>query len=155
MEKEIWKDIEGYEGIYEISNLGRIKALERLVNNRFGTLSRKKEKILKIKLSSNTKRYIDVMLWKEGKFKSFLLHRLLALHFIPNPGMKPIINHIDHNCLNNSLDNLEWTTQSKNIKHAFDSGRCEHIRKIFSEALKLRHKMKDVRLKNYRNYATI
>ena len=95
------------------------------------------------------------MLSQNSKVKTYSLHRLLAQHFIPNPHNYPVINHKDHNSFNNSLDNLEWTTQSQNVKHAFDAGRCENQKKKNSELLKIRHQNKDLRLKNYRNYATI
>lgn len=153
-QKEIWKDIEGYEGYYQISNLGKIKSLERWVNNRFGTLSKRKERILKSKRNKSS-RYAYIMLCINNNIKTCTLHRLLAQHFIPNPHNYPIINHKDHNSFNNSLDNLEWTTQSQNVRHAYEAGRCEKLKKKNSELLKIRHQNKDLTLKNYRNHATI
>lgn len=156
-QKEIWKDIEDYEGYYQISNLGRVKSLQREVNNRWGGISVRKERILTITNNGKIgkRRYVTVILWKEHKFKTFLLHRLLGIHFIPNPENYPVLNHKDHNSFNNSLDNLEWTTQSQNVQHAFDAGRCEKLRKVNRQRLKLWHKIKDVKLPNYRTYAAI
>lgn len=100
---EKWKDIEGYEGKYQISNKGRVKAL----NFRRTT----KEKIIS---GRNNKGYQAVELWKFGKRKSYLVHRLVALSFVPNPDNLPQINHKDENKLNNNADNLEWCTQFYN-----------------------------------------
>lgn len=100
---EEWKDIEGYEGKYQVSNKGRVKALN------FKRTS--KEKIIK---EANNKGYKAVKLWKFGKRKSYLVHRLVALSFIPNPKKLPQINHKDEDKLNNNADNLEWCTQFYN-----------------------------------------
>ena len=99
---EIWKDIEGYEGIYQVSNLGRTK---RLYKN-------DKEKILKP--FSNKDGYLIVNLCKEGKVKSRSVHRLVAQAFIPNPENKPEVNHKDENKSNNKVENLEWVTSKEN-----------------------------------------
>jgi hypothetical protein len=107
---EVWKDVVGYEGLYQVSNLGRVKALERLVKNN-GSPQHKHEKILKY---GKTGRYLMVSLCKEGKVKAFTVHRLVAIAFIPNPKNKPNVDHIDTNCLNNCADNLRWVTQSEN-----------------------------------------
>ena len=101
--KEIWKDIEGYENKYQISNLGRVKALDYRRT--------KKEKILD---SRNNKGYKAIALWNNSKRKVFLIHRLVANAFIPNPNKFPQINHKDENKLNNCVDNLEWCTQFYN-----------------------------------------
>jgi hypothetical protein len=106
---EEWKDIEGYEGLYQVSNHGRVKSFK------YG-----KEKILKGSIT--TKGYLQVYLHKDNKIKRFNGHRLIAIHFIPNPDNKPQVNHIDGNKLNNNISNLEWNTQSENLNHAFDTG---------------------------------
>lgn len=152
--KEQWVDIKGYEGLYQLSNLGKVKALQKEVNNPWGTSTIRKEKLLKIR-PIGKKRYIHVKLVDNTKISYFTLHRLLALHFIPNPEGKPIINHKDSNPFNNSLDNLEWCTHSENTQHAFKNGRCEYMKQVNSMKLKLRHQQKDSTLKNYRNYATV
>ena len=116
---EFWADIEGYEGFYEISHLGRVKSLRRTImrtNNRKQTF---KENILKPVLTS--KGYLTVNLHKVGKVKTFKIHRLLALSFIDNPDNKPQVNHIDGIKTNNRLNNLEWNTSSENTQHAYNN----------------------------------
>ena len=103
---EIWKPIEGYEGLYEVSNLGRVKSLKRLHT---------KERILSQFL--NHRGYARVNLWKENKSRKYSVHRLVAEAFIPNPDSKPQVNHIDENKTNNSVENLEWCTQLENHNH--------------------------------------
>lgn len=100
---EEWKDIKGYENKYQISNLGRVKALDY---RRTG-----KEQIISIK---NNKGYSEVALWKDSKRKMFMVHRLVAQAFIPNPNNLPQVNHKDENKTNNIVENLEWCTQSYN-----------------------------------------
>lgn len=97
---EIFKDIQGYEG-YQISNLGNVKSLK------FG-----KERILKP--AKNHKGYLYVVLSKQGKGKSYLIHRLVTKAFIPNPQNLPQVNHKDENKNNNIVDNLEWCTNEYN-----------------------------------------
>lgn len=98
---EIWKDIEGFEGKYQISSMGRVKSLW------FG-----KEKILKNIKSDRG--YIVVSLYKEGKQKIYYIHRLVAQTFLNNPNNYPIINHKDENKSNNRVENLEWCTSQYN-----------------------------------------
>ena len=105
MENEVWKDIPDYEGKYKASNLGRIKSL-----NFNGT---GKEKIMKPRTGN---RYYMIALWKNGIRKDYLLHRIVAETFIPNPENKPFINHKDENCFNNSINNLMWCTQQEHRK---------------------------------------
>ncbi len=108
--KEIWKDIKGYEGLYQISNLGRVKSIKRVVAR--GTNYKPiKERVLK---AGNNKGYAYVILCKYGKKKTVQVHRLVAYAFIPNPNNLPCINHKDENPLNNIVSNLEWCTHSYN-----------------------------------------
>ena len=111
--KEIFKDIEGYEGLYQISNLGRVKSFPRN-----GTY--KKMRVLK--QSKNTQGYWFVNLSKNNKQKGKVIHRLIAIHFIPNPTNKPYINHKDSDRGNYAISNLEWVTGSENIKHCYRQG---------------------------------
>ena len=104
MENEVWKDIPDYEGLYQVSNLGRIKSLNF---NKTG-----KEKIMKPRTGN---RYYMIALWKNGIRKDYLLHRIIAETFIPNPQNKPFINHKDENCFNNSINNLMWCTHKENM----------------------------------------
>ena len=117
MKNEIWRDIKGYEGLYQISNLGRVKSLGRKSYSNVCL----KDKILNPALECKNG-YKRVCLCKDGKEKRIKVHRLVAQAFIPNPDNKPIINHKDGNKLNNSVDNLEWISRSDNVKHAYQIG---------------------------------
>ncbi len=111
MDKEIWKDIEGYEGLYQVSNMGRVRSLLDSYGNQ-----RKTPKTLKnVRQPSG---YFRVCLSKGGIGKRFFIHRLVAQAFIPNPENKPEVNHIVGDKANNTADNLEWNTRSENIQHA-------------------------------------
>lgn len=102
--EEIWKDILGYEGFYQVSSYGRIKHTKK------GTFK---------KLIKNWAGYIRVQLFQDNIGKIFSVHRLVARAFIPNPHNYPEINHLDHNRENNSIDNLEWCTRSQNAQYSF------------------------------------
>lgn len=105
---EEFRPIPGYDGVYFVSNLGRIKS------------KRKGEtKILSGAISAG---YVLIQLFKNGAHKTFRVHRLVAQAFIPNYLDKPLINHIDGNKSNNRVDNLVWCTQSENMKHAYRTG---------------------------------
>lgn len=114
MQEEIWKDIVGYEGLYQVSNLGRVKRVSRYVDHKDGKHEFLKEKILK---TSIDKMYERVGLMKNGKRIKYFIHRLVAIAFIPNPFNFPEINHKDENKLNNNVSNLEWCTRSYNCKY--------------------------------------
>lgn len=111
------KDIIGFEGLYQITSTGKVIRLprkKRLVNGSFADLPKKN---LKIGTSSG---YPSVMLNKEGKQYNYAMHRLMAIHFIPNdnPLIKREVNHKNKNIADFSLKNLEWCTRSENLKHA-------------------------------------
>lgn len=112
--EEVWKEIEGYEGIYKVSNLGRVKSLERFINDK-GGLHKIKPKFLT--LSKRKDGYVAVRLSKNGVYKSVKVHRLVASAFIPNPDNKPQIDHIDTNRENNCVENLRWVTPSENCRN--------------------------------------
>lgn len=116
--EEIWKDIKDYEGLYQVSNLGRVKRVE---HKRCDRNQLYKEKL--IKLQTYKCGYLYVGLWKNSKRKHHRVHRLVAEAFMPNPNNYPVINHIDSNIKNNNVNNLEWCTQSHNIKESFRLGR--------------------------------
>lgn len=114
--EEIWKDIEEYKGIYEVSNLGNVRRIEYFDKKHYKWRKRT------IKGRLNSKGYLQVSLSKNGKVKNEYIHRLVAHAFIQNPNKLPQINHIDGNKQNNNADNLEWYTCKDNIKHAVDNG---------------------------------
>lgn len=120
--EEIWKDIKGYEEYFEISNIGRVRRKPRIVINKWGTNTYIKEKIISQQISN--KGYCKVTLRKKKNtdIKTFFVHRLVATHFIDNPELKQQINHIDGDKTNNGVQNLEFCTQSENIKHAYKTG---------------------------------
>ena len=115
---EIWKDIIGYEGLYQISNCGNVKSLLFGPKNRNTT--KHKPQLLKQSLSSTG--YSHVQLYKDGISKTINVHRMVAIAFLPNPDGKPEINHIDANRSNNNVNNLEWVTHIDNLKHAVKLG---------------------------------
>ena len=121
--EEIWKDIKGYEGLYQVSNLGNVRSLDILINCKGARGIDKhirKGRILKKVI--NTKGYYYINLSKKSKIKNTRVHRLVAKAFIENPNNYKIINHIDGNKLNNRVDNLEWCTFSHNNKDAYKQG---------------------------------
>lgn len=109
--KEIWKPVVGYEGYYEVSNLGNVRSLKR-----------KGYKNGNLRQGEKTTGYLIVVLYKDGKGTTKSVHRLVAKAFIPNPKNKPQVNHIDSNRKNNKVENLEWVTRAENAQHAYDSG---------------------------------
>lgn len=110
--REIWMPVKGYEGLYEVSNLGRLKSLPRK-GTRGGIIA---------PTYTNTKHYAHVVLAKNAKGRTMSLHRIVAEAFISNPDNKPQVNHKDGNKRNNAVDNLEWATQEENMQHAFRTG---------------------------------
>ena len=119
-EKEIWKDIQGYEGKYQVSNLGRVKSLN--YNNTC------KERILIPCKKPNG--YLCVVLSKNCICKKFYVHRLVAQAFIENPDNLPQVNHIDENKLNNRVENLEWCSHEYNTNYGTGIERMLKTRKL-------------------------
>ena len=111
MNKEIWRDVKGYEGLYQVSSDGRVKSLER--KDRFGRTV--KERILKPGI--NRYGYLMVFLYAGGKRKMLKVHRLVCKAFHENPENKPEVNHINENKTDNRACNLEWSTRKENINH--------------------------------------
>lgn len=114
---EIWKPIPGYEGLYEVSSLGRIKSVSRYVKNNIAGHVWQPEKILKLRNA----RYKNVMICRDGVEAIIYIHRLVAEVFVPNPFNKPTVNHKDGDTHNNKSDNLEWATVFENQKHAVET----------------------------------
>lgn len=116
---EQWKDIQGYEGLYQVSNMGKIKALRRRVDT--GKCHREwGEHFLSYGVDDSG--YFRTNLAKDGANKTVKVHRLVAEAFIPNPDNKPTVNHKDGNKQNNSVENLEWATMSEQLHHAHKVG---------------------------------
>ncbi len=106
-EKEVWKDIEGYEGLYQVSNFGRVKSLNYHQTGKEGLKQTKK----------NRCGYLFVQLFKNSHKKNLTVHRLVGAAFIPNPENLPCINHKDCNRTNNNVSNLEWCTYEYNTNY--------------------------------------
>lgn len=127
---EIWKPIKGFEGLYEVSNLGNIRKI--VGKNQFGKYKLFKE----IKPYKNEKGYLRVGLSKNNKRIIKKLHRLVAETFLVNPNNYPCANHIDSNRTNNEVENLEFCTHKQNIQHAYKNHRFDNMKKINSEIMK-------------------
>ena len=123
MKGEIWKDIEGYEGKYQVSNYGRVKSLERTVRCDRGYRIIP-ERIRKAR--KNNYGYLQLNLYKDGKIKSYKIHRLVAQAFLENSDNLPEVNHIDENKQNNYVENLEWCSKSYNMTY---NGRAKKVGK--------------------------
>lgn len=114
MSVEIWKPISGFEGLYEVSNLGRVKSYHKDKNGHL------------MKFTKGTWGYQLVGLHKDGKRKTVAVHRLVAEAFIPKIENKEVINHIDCDKTNNYVNNLEWTSQRENVQHSVKLGHYEN-----------------------------
>ena len=124
---EVWKDIEGYYGEYQISNYGRVKSFKT-----------GEPKILKLK--TNNKGYKWVTLFINGIQSNLLVHRLVATHFLGNENNYKIINHIDENPSNNNVSNLEWCTYSDNVKKSSKFNNYYKMNKILCKPKNSKHK---------------
>jgi hypothetical protein len=111
---ENWKSIEGYEGLYEISDVGQVRSLDKIIPYPNGSKRLYKGKIIKPAIHNG---YYAVTLHKNGFKKTLKIHRLVATHFIPNPQNLPCVNHKDENKLNNHVENLEWCTIKYNSNY--------------------------------------
>ena len=112
---EVWKPIMGYEGLYEVSNLGNVRSLDRMGKGRGNSMKLHKGKLLNPCYDNNG--YLCVVLSKNGKAKKVRLHQLIAQAFIPNPENKPCIDHINTIRDDNRIENLRWCTQKENLNN--------------------------------------
>ena len=139
---EIWKDIEGYEGLFQISSKGRVRSLDRLD-------SKGRSLKGKIRKQSQDNGYCRIVLCDNGKIERYLVHRLVAQAFIPNPNNYPVVNHKDENPSNNCAENLEWCTLTYNANYGtVNSRRSENhkgsLNPMFGKCGKKHHRSKIV-----------
>ena len=130
---EVWKDAIGYEGLYQVSNLGRVRSIDRVTTclTRWGTSSDRHYKSKVLNPSFDGKgHYLFVVLRKDGKSYTEQVHRLVAKTFLPLEDYSLDVNHKDGNKTNNIVDNLEWCTRSRNLEHALEIGLMESQCKI-------------------------
>lgn len=114
---EIWKDITGYEGYFQVSNLGNFRSLDRIIKYKnSGTRLYPGKSLL---TETIVEGYQRIVLMKDAVKKRYMCHRLVAQEFIPNPENKPFVNHINGNKADNRVENLEWCTQSENELHGY------------------------------------
>lgn len=128
--EEKWKSIEGYEGLYEISTMGRVKSMERKVKNGNGYRI-VRERILKPHKHNNG--YLQLLIHKEGTIKKYYIHRLVAEAFISNPLNFPEVNHLNEDKTDNRLENLEFCDKKHNCNYGT---RIERISKANSKPVK-------------------
>lgn len=117
LEGEQWKDVVGYEGMYAVSNLGRVAGLYRITVTKAGWCRSCKPQIMKPKRNCKKTGHLVIYLCKNGKHNPEYVHRMVALAFIPNPNNLPMVEHLDCDATNNKIHNLRWTTQSGNMNN--------------------------------------
>lgn len=122
--KEIWKDVDDYVGYYQVSNMGNVRSVDRII--RYNSKSKRKANGRIIKPSINNSGYMCVYLWVNGLQKIKLVHRLVAIAFVKNNSNKKTVNHKDCNKLNNYYKNLEWTSHKSNMRHAYRNNLINH-----------------------------
>lgn len=140
---EVWKDIKGYEGYYQVSSLGRIKSLDRYVFDKNGNTRFKQGKM--IVLGEDNDGYLHIRLYKNGTGKTYTVHKIVATHFIEMPiDFKDVnyeINHKDNDRKNNCYTNLEWITHTDNIRYSIKSGNA-HCLNVFGANNNNSHEVK-------------
>ena len=134
--KEVWKDIAGFEGLYQVSNLGNVRSLDRteFLTNQHNQYGRKRKGGV-VKQFHDKRGYMVVTFSKGCKLKQLKVHRLVAMAFLPNLCNHPQVNHKDENKENNRVDNLEWCT---NIYNANYGTRNERMSESMKETIKLK-----------------
>lgn len=121
--EEIWKPVKGYEGYYEVSNMGRVRSCDRYVKH-YSKQRFYKGKLLAENEYPNGYKYVNLN--KDGIHKTALIHRLVAVAFLPNPNNFPEVNHRDENFRNNELTNLEWCTSKYNANYGTRMQKCSN-----------------------------
>ena len=137
--EEIWKDIDGYERMYQVSNMGRVKSLDRIVVTKTNISRLMKGKMLIIVPDTNN--YMKVLLSKEGKHRIYLVHRLVAQAFIPNPENKTEIDHINTDRTDNRAENLRWVTRRENCNNPLTKEKIAAFSKTRVLSTETRQKM--------------
>ena len=127
---EIWRDIDGYNGLYQVSNLGRVKSVERYTKHNVSKICKRRERFLG---STNEYGYRVVGLYKDGKQKLYKVHRLVAQTFIPNPNNLPEINHINEIRNDNRVENLEWCDRDYNLHYGSCGKHLEQIKRLYNK----------------------
>ena len=135
--EEVWKDIQGYEGIYQVSNLGNVRSVDRCVEC-VDSYRHYKGRIMRLNKRKNG--YLDICLRRQDNKVRPLVHRLVAEAFIPNPEKLPCVNHKDENKENNRVDNLEWCTEAYNNNY----GESHKQRSIHSSSAAIKNQSKPV-----------
>lgn len=119
---EIWKDIKGYEGLYQVSNKGRVKSVDRVVRSKHNSNQKRKGRILKQHITKDG--YLQVTLSKCNKLKTYRVHQLVGMAFLENTHNYIEINHKDENPLNNDVRNIEWCSRSYNNNYGNRNNKC-------------------------------
>ena len=134
--REEWRPVKNYEGLYEVSNLGKVKRLERHITCSNGTKRHLREKLFSCKPNKYLG-YVNVVLTKKGIKTAHTIHRLVAELFVDNPNNFNVVNHLDEDRANNKAENLEWTTHAKNLSHngAYQRGREKIKKRIYQYTL--------------------
>lgn len=122
---EIWKDIIGYEGLYQVSNLGRVKSLDRFVTHNYGGLKKVPERILRSYTDKRKYKGVTVRLCKSNKCITYIVSRLVAIHFIENPNSYDKVLHKNDDPTNNTVENLYWGTAAMNTQDMIKKGRAK------------------------------